>query len=796
MIKNFITIAYRNFMRNKLFSLINLAGLSFGIACCILIFNFVTHELSYESSHAKADNLYRMLTIGTQGDKTEKLSVTANILGPIMKREYPEVLNFARYIELGGFRPVIVQYGDKIFNETKFAMGDSSMLDLFTFQFVNGEARNSLKNPMTCIITQSTAEKYFGQDYPIGKTIKVDNRWDVSVDAVIEDLPSNTTLDFNVLMSFHSLKNNTQEAWFPMNYNTYVELVDGANIADITVKLNEYVAGQFKQMFGEAAPFKAHFEFQPLAQIYLQQGIRADLGRRSDLSSIYAFAVIGLFILLIACINYINLTTAKSEKRAREVGIRKVMGALKKQLVFQFYGETFIMTFLAAILAIGLAELFLPYFNGLADKQLSLDIYSVRALGVLILGVLIIALVSGSYPAMYLSSFAPATVLKGSFKSGKSGDRFRKILVTAQFFIAAVLIVGVLVIFQQLQYASEKKLGFDSEEVLVIDVIGKEATDNSEILKSRVEQLAGVSSVSLASEVVGAVRAGYGCVAEGMEPNESVNCFGFLSDPDLFATLNLQLIAGTGYRDQAEGDTIVQFVINETMVKQIGWSPEEAIGKSFDSGFGDGGRVVGVVEDFHFNSLKTDIEPIALWVGDQHYRVMYIKANMSNSKALMARITEEWRQLNPNSPLEMSFLDDELNSLYENEERTANILMLFTLLSIAIGCLGLFGLTTFVVEKRTKEIGIRKVLGASEMLLIRLLSWDFLKLVLIANVLAFPLAWYGMNQWLANFAYHIAIGWEIFLVTGLVGMFISLSTVIFHALRTARSNPTSSLRNE
>lgn len=796
MIKNFIIIAYRNFMRNKLFSLINLAGLSFGIACCILIFNFVSHELSYESSHAKADKLYRILTIGTQGDKTETLAVTANILGPIMKREYPEVVNYARYYNIGGFGPLIVQYGEKVFNETEFAMADSSMLNLFTFQFIHGEAQSSLRNPMTCIITRSTAEKYFGQEYPIGKTIKVDNRWDVTVDGVIDDLPSNTTLDFNVMMSFHSLKRNTREEWFPMNYNTYIELVDGANVSDITNKLNEYTTAQFKTMFGDAAPFKAQFDFQRFSNIYLEQGIRADFGRRSDLSSVYAFAIIGLFILLIACINYINLTTAKSEKRAREVGIRKVMGALKKQLVFQFYGETFIITFLAGILAIGLAELFLPYFNQLADKQLSLGIYSIGALGTLVGGVLIISLVSGSYSAIYLSSFAPATVLKGSFKSGKGGDKFRKVLVTAQFFIAAILIVGVVVIFQQLQYASEKKLGFDSEQVLILDIVGKEASDNASVFKSRVEQLAGVSSVSLASEVVGSIQAGYGCQGEGMDPSESVNCFGFMSDIDFFSTLNLQMIAGTGYRDQVEGDTVAQFVINETMADQMGWISDEAIGKSFDTGYGRAGRVVGVVKDFHFNSLKSNIEPIALWVDDESYQVMYIKVNMANSKALIARLEEDWSRLNPNSPIELVFMDDELQSLYINEERAANILMLFTLLSIAIGCLGLFGLTTFVVEKRTKEIGIRKVLGASEMLLIRLLSWDFLKLVLVANVLAFPLAWYGMNQWLDNFAYHIAIGWEVFLLTGFVGVFISLSTVIFHAMRTARSNPTSSLRNE
>ena len=796
MIKNFITIAYRSFMRNKLFSLINLAGLSFGIACCILIFNFVSHELSYETSHAKADQLYRVLTIATQGDNTETLALTSNIIGPMMKQKYPEVTNMARYFNLGGFRPVIVQYGDKSFNETQFAMADSTMLDMFTFDFIMGDAQSALRNPMTCIITATTAKKYFGDEYPIGKIINIDRRWNLIVDGVISDLPSNTTLDFNVLMSFHSIKSTITEAWFPMNYSTYVELVPGADTQSLRAKLNDDTQAEFARIFGEGGGFKAAFDMQPLPEIYLTTGIRADSGRRTDRSSIYAFGVIGLFILLIACINYINLTTAKSAKRAQEVGIRKVMGALRKQLIIQFYGETLIITMLACVLAIGMSELFLPYFNSLADKQLSLNIYHPMSLMLLFSGVILITLISGSYPAIYLSSFSPSKVLKGTFKSGKGGDLFRRALVTLQFFIASVLIVGVIVIYQQLDFAAQKKLGFDSEEVVIVQIVGNEAKGNAALLKSRMNQLSGISEVTLASEVVGAVKAGYSCSGEGMNANESINCYGLMTDADFFATLNLELVVGTGYREPADGDTLLQFVINETLLTKMGWTANEAIGLSFDPGFGQTGRCVGVVKDFHFNSLKSKIEPIALWVDEQQFRVMYLKVNMAAGQNLLDQIEKEWVSLNPNSPFELAFLDDELNRLYQNEKRTADILIIFTLLSVGIGCLGLFGLTTFVVEKRTKEIGIRKVLGASEALLIRLLSWDFLKLVIIANVLAFPLAWYAMNQWLNNFAYHITIGWEIFVVTAAFGTMISLVTVIFHALRTARANPTTALRSE
>ena len=795
MIKNFITIAYRNFLRNKFFSFINLLGLSFGIACCILILNFVSHEFSYESSHEKRDQIVRLLSVAEQGDQLQKLAVSANIIGPSLKREFPEIEEFSRFYNIGGFRALVVKHGDKILNETAFAMADQSFLEMFSFEFLSGDAEKALTDPMTCIMTESTARKYFGEEYPIGKEIRVSNSYDVTVTGVIADLPNNTVLDFNILMAFHSFKNNVNESWFPMNYITYLELSPNSNRPALTAKVNTYVEEKFQEAFGDDRMMDITYELQPLDEIYLSQGVRADFGKRSSRANNYSFAIIGIFILIIACINYINLTTAKSEKRAREVGIRKVMGALQKQLVYQFYGETLIITLIAGILAVGIAELSLPYFNELADQNLDLNIYSFGSIFGLLLGICLVSLVSGSYPAIFLSSFMPAVVLKGGFKSGKAGNQFRKVLVTGQFFIAASLIMGVLVVFQQMQYASEKKMGFNSEAVAVVSISGREARNNMELVKTKYLQQAEVSNVSLGSEVMGSVVAGYGCLGEGMDESLRLNCFGFTSDEDLFETLDLEIIAGEGYR-RSTGDSTLQFLINESLLQEMGWSPEEALTTKFDVGFGQFGRIVGVVKDFHFNSLKSEIEPIALWLKPEDAQIMYVKMSAGNLSNTVRQLQREWEALNPNSPFELTFLDDELNSLYENERRTGNVLILFTVLSLIIGCLGLFGLTTFVVEKRTKEIGIRKVLGASEILLVRLLSWDFLKLVLIANLLAFPMAWYVMNQWLDNFAYHISIGWEIFLLTGTIGVAISMLTVIFHALRTARSNPAFALRNE
>ncbi len=795
MIRNFITIAYRNFLRNKFFSFINLLGLSFGIACCILILNFVSHEFSYESSHEKRDRIVRLLSVAEQGDQLQKLAVTANIIGPSLKREFPEVEEFSRFFNIGGFRALVVKYEEKILNESAFAMADQSFLQMFTFEFLLGEPEKALTDPMTCIMTESTARKYFGEEYPIGKEIRVNNSYDVTVTGVIADLPSNTTLDFNVLMSFHSFKNNVNEAWFPMNYYTYLELGAASDRDELIRKTNEYVEMKFQEAFGDDRMMDITYELQPLDEVYLAQDVRADFGKRSSRASNYSFAIIGIFILIIACINYINLTTAKSEKRAREVGIRKVMGALQKQLIYQFYGETLIITLIAGILAVGIAELSLPYFNELADQNIDLNIYSFGSIFGLLFGVFLVALISGSYPAIFLSSFMPVVVLKGGFKSGKAGNQFRKVLVTGQFFIAASLIMGVLVVYQQMQYTSEKKMGFTSEAVAIVPISGREAKNNMELVKTTFLQQAEVTNVALGSEVMGSVVAGYGCLGEGMDESLRLNCFGFTSDEDLFETLDLQIIAGEGYR-RSTGDSTLQFLINESLLHEMSWTPEEALATKFDVGFGQFGRIVGIVKDFHFNSLKREIEPIALWLKPEDAQVMYVKINSGSLSNTVQRLQTEWEALNPNSPFELSFLDDELNSLYENERRTGNVLILFTILSLIIGCLGLFGLTTYVVEKRTKEIGIRKVLGASEMLLIRLLSWDFLKLVIIANLFAFPIAWYVMNQWLENFAYHIVIGWDVYVLTGIVGIAISMLTVIFHALRTARSNPAYALRNE
>ena len=798
MIRNFITIAYRNFIRNRFFSIINLLGLSIGIASCLLIFTYVSNELSYEEMHPEHDQIFRVLTRVITAERTETLALTANKIAAVAEDKYPEVESAAKVMHYGNFRPVVMQYEDKIFYEKSFVLADPAIIDLFAFEWVAGDPQNALQEPFDIILSESLANKYFGDEYPIGKVIEGANKWDLKVTGVYKDFPGNTIIDYKAIIPMESFNRGGAEqlAWFPMNYFTFLKLTDAEQAVAVSQKLNAYAeedGGESFKNFG----MEMQFQMQGLDEIYLTEGIRGDGGQRSSITQVYAFLAIGIFILLIASINYINLTTAKSEKRAREVGIRKVMGAYKKQLIIQFYGETFIITFLALIIAIGISELSLPYFNNLANKELSLHFFSLQNLFYLLGGCIVLTIISGIYPSIYLSSFSPVRVLKGTFRTGKAGDTFRQVLVAIQFIIAVVLIIGVLVISEQIQYTNEKKLGYEADEMIMLPLSGEEAISNKNILKDRLLQDSRVSDVTMTSERMGTVMAGYGCLGEGMDKQSTVECNGYLTDIDFFEAMRIPLLSGTGFTPRAEGDSVFQFVINQTLATKLGWKHEEAVGKTLSPWAGSMyGKVVGVVPDFHFNSLKSSIEPLAIWVDPEQIRYMYVKINMDDYKNSLAFVEQEWLQLNPNSPFEFSFMKDELRGLYDAEIRAAKVLGLFTVLSIIIGCLGLFGLTTYILEKRTKEIGIRKVLGASTGRLLGLMSWEFVKIVLIANLIAWPLAWFIMQEWLSNFAYHIEIGPFIFIATLAATLIITIGTVLNHAYKTATANPVLSIRDE
>ena len=564
--------------------------------------------------------------------------------------------------------------------------------------------------------------------------------------------------------------------------------------SELGFKLTDLVADKLQKASGNQG-FELNFYLQPLKDIYFSQEIRGDLGARMSKKNIYAIAFIGIFVLVIACINYINLTTAKSEKRAREVGIRKVMGATRQDLILQFYGETFLITITSLILGTLFTEVILPYFNYLINKDLSI-IYGLDLLLIFTSTTLMITIISGLYPAIYLSSFSPIRALKSAFRGGKSSQILRKLLVVAQFSITSFLILGTLIIYEQLSFTRDRTLGFNQEETIVIPVVDKKARSNVDILRSELNRNADIASTTFASGQMGSIVAGYTCHGEGMEKSATLGCYGILIDQHFLSTLDLELAAGTDVMPKSEGDSTFRYIINERMAREMGWSNNDAINKAFQASADRKGTVVGVVKDFHFNSLRNRIEPLAMWIEEADKKHLYVKINSENHQNALSHIEDSWKTINPDSPFEFVFMDAEIQGLYESEQRIANVLLSLTFLSIIIGALGLFGLTAFVVERRTKEIGIRKVLGASIRTIMLSLSSEFMMLVMISFLIAFPIAYYFIDDWLNDYAYRISINILPFGTAALLALFVAISTVSIQTFRAAVANPVDALKEE
>ena len=801
MFKSYLSIALRSFWKNKFYSLLNIFGLAAGVASCLLIFLFVSHELGYDHFFNDKDRIFRVVTSAAMGEEKNRIAVSGSILGPIAKREVPGVDQFCRYADVGIFKPTIVREGDRVFMEETFSYADSSFFKVFSFDLIEGDTETVLKDPNSVVITSSMAKKYFPDSNPVGKTLRINNNTDKTVTGVVADPPANSHLQFNFICAFHSMEDGEQ--WFPMNYITYLKLDNGVDAGQVGDKINAIVQRELSDQL-QGSGMSVAFEMQPLTAIYMDSEIQADIGQRGNRSNTLAFAMIGIFILLVACVNYINLTTARSEKRAREVGIRKVMGAVRRHIILQFYGETFIITFLAVLLAVGITEFTLPAFNELIGQKISISYFDSPGWIALLAGVVIaITLIAGSYPALYLSQFIPVKVLKGTFSPGKSGDMFRQGLVIFQFGISIFLILGTLVIYQQLNFTNSKDLGYGSEQVIVVPFADRKMFDKFEAFSSELKQNAAIGEVSRGSAMMGNVLATWSSYKDGMDPNKGIRTLGFSTDDQLIKTLDIQLLAGDGFNstsmqlnDSTKEAMNRHVVVNEVLVKMLGWTPEEAIGENLHYGDESTGKIVGVMKDFHFNSLRSKIDPLFFFVSPWQDRYVYVKVNNINDPAGVDHVRDVWMNIFADAPFEYALLDTELQRLYDSEQRQASILVLFTLLSVVIGVLGLFGLTNYMIEKRTKEIGIRKTLGANVTGLVRLLSWDFLKLVLIANLIAWPFAWYFMNGWLENFAYHITLSWVYFALTGAIVVLVAFLTVAWHSINTARMNPVNSLRYE
>jgi putative ABC transport system permease protein len=790
MIKNFFKVTFRNLLRYKFFSFINIFGLSIGIACCTIIFLFVQDELSYDTQHKDAKKIYRVVKDFVNDDGSSLPDATTPpALAPAMQRAIPEIESTVRLFPGWGTK-FYVKCGDKKFLEENVYRADSSIFDVFTLPFVQGNSRTAFSQLKAVIITESTAKKYFGSENAMGKTMEIDRMGIHTVTAIIKDLPRNSHFKFDFLVSTRTLAGNIDANWGFYNFYTYIKLKPNTNIASVEPKIKEVFK---KNNEGN----KNIFYTQALTDIHLHSNLKWELEPNSDATYIVIFITIGLFIIVIAGINYVNLSTARASLRAKEIGVRKVSGAAKSSLIRQFLTESVIIAMLALIAAIGIAQLVLPAINNITHKELSFLLppdYSILA--ILLIGAIAIGITAGLYPALFLSSFEPAKVLKGVKMNNRGSFNLRKGLVVVQFTISIVLIIGTLIINKQVDYIQSAKLGFDKEQVVMIPDIGYSNRSEIQALKNNLLQIPGVKKVAISDGIIGGQNWTNGVRLKGAQNSLLLN---FLNiDYDFLDVLNLQLKEGRSFSPQFMSDTADAIILNETAVKQLGihgpvlgqqivWSEND------DTTYY--AKIIGVVKDFHFTSFRSEIKPFGFVTDLNRQYYFAVKLDAKNVSTTIAALKSVWDK-NVSRPFQYFFLDDTYDKLYQSERNFKIIFLYITFLAIVISCLGLFGLTSFMTQQRIKEIGIRKVLGASVSGIVAMLSKDFLKLILIAAVISFPVAWFAMNKWLQDFAYRINISWWIFIIAAMGAFVIAFFTISFQAIKAAITNPVKSLRTE
>src|SRR5579863_3731718 len=801
MIKNFVKIAVRNLRKNKAFSFINIFGLAIGLTSFMLIASFVYNELNYDQYPAAAKNIYRvkLSTIGN-GDVAVYPNVDFGV-GPGIQKAFPEVISFARLSRSG---PAFIQYDEKQFKEEHLAYADSNFLQLFSIPLLEGDLSNALTDPNSIVVSKSFAHKYFGEVQALGKSLLVGKNM-FKITGVFDKIPENSHFHFDAFLSLSTF-HVPGLTWSNIGYFTYLQLNDHVDPKKLEAKFPQlvakYVVPEIQHDMGvslvEAQKSVSTFLFslEPLRDIHLRSNTKYELEPNGDIHYVYIFGALAVFILLLACINFTNLSTASAAKRSREVGIRKVMGSLKKQLVFQFLTESVLLTFLATICAYVLVFLLLPYFNHISGKNILFSFFiGFKSLSVILLLCILVGVLAGIYPSFFLSSFNTIKVLKGSSSGGSGKNILRNGLVVFQFFVSITLIIATIIVFQQLHYMQNKKLGYDKDQVLYLPdtyLLG----NSQDPFKEDLMRDTRVISASIARSVPGSHN------MDGTEifpKNENGNGVEIHTniyhiDYDFIRTLNIQVVQGRNFSKDFPTDTSA-ILINEAAVRQLGWSGLNPLGRSIVRSGQKEYKVVGVVADFHYASLKQKIAPLMMMLG-KNYGGLIIKLKTGDIKSYIDDLKKKWNSYHPEGAFNYQFLDENFASLYAAEQRTGQIFSSFTIIAILIASLGLFGLAAFVTEQRTKEIGIRKVLGASVRQLLVLVTKDFLYLVGTAFVLSIPFTWWAMSSWLQDFAYRIKINMWVFPLSGLTAVFIALLTISFRAIKASVANPVTSLKTE
>ncbi len=782
MLKSYIKIAMRNILRHKGYSFINIAGLAVGMACCILILLWVKDEVGTDQFHEKIDNLYQIRTIQHYGSEVSTGSGSIPILGPTLREEYPEVINAARF--QNGQSQHLLEYGNKQFKED-CQMADPEVFEVFTFPFLIGDPKDAFGDPYVMVLSQNAAERIFGSEDPVGKILALDKKEDFRIVGVMQDIPHNSSHRFDIWIPLEIAtkwyRPNYLSTWYNMAFRTYLEMAPGIDVE----AFNEKIFNRIRQAHPETILEPLIYPFSRLYLDYRMDNIRI-------------FSIIAFVILFIACINFMNLSTARSAHRAREVGLRKVVGAHRNQVTRQFFGESVLLTSLSLIFAIGAAMLLLPAFRSLTAKPLVLSqVFDPTVL----LGVICVALVTGflagSYPALFLSGFRPITVLKGRLDSGKRGSLFRKALVVLQFALSIMLIIGTAVIFNQVNLLKSKSLGFDKEHVLGVRLEGK-LIESVDAVKAELLSYSGIQSVSATSHSpTGVYNNGDGWDWEGRDPNVNPLVTYFGVDPDFLTTFKMEIAEGESFRPAAGGST-PQVLVNQTFADIMGHPSVVGMRLSSED---TQLQIIGVVKDFHYTPAYQEIGPAIVYFDPTYttiarYRFLFMRLNPGDIPASIAHIEKTIRSFNPGFPFEYQFLDESYDRLYRSTEREMALVRTFTVLAILISCLGLFGLAAYTAERRTKEIGIRKVMGASVTGITLLLSKEYAKWVLAANLIAWPASFFLMKSWLQDYPYRTSLGIPVFILAAAIAFLIAQLTVSFQAIKAARSNPSDSLRYE
>jgi putative ABC transport system permease protein len=809
MIRNYLKIAIRNLLRYRFISFINLFGLTMGLTCCLLITVYILNELSYDKYNKNAKNIYRVTRSFNNSDGV--VSLTLSTISPpfgyYFPTDFPEIKKMTRLFDNG---PTPTKYKDKIFNEKSLYFADENLFDVFTVKVLKGNPKTALTGPFSAMLTEETAQKYFGDEDPMDKTIRVNNQFDVKVTGIYKAFPSNAHMHPGMLLSFNTLKDSTiygernlERNWGNNSFFTYLLLPGNYPPERLERQfpafLDRRMAGQ--EYVGKKASNFTKLGLQKLTDIHLYSHTDYEAEPNGDMSRVYIFSAIALFILLIACINYMNLSTARSALRAKEIGIRKVTGARKNELIIQFLGESVLICWLAILLAGLFTFLALPALNKMSGQTLSFyTLLQWKIMVPLLLTPFVVGILSGLYPALFMSSFQPIKTLKGLFKVGGNSISFRKVLVVVQFSISIILIITTVIVFQQLSYIRNKSLGFDKEHVVTM-AYTTEVANQYDAFRNELLQNSAFKSMTRSSRVpTGRLldnMGAYTYVGDSSKPVTTDIKF-VASDHDFTSTFGIKMVAGR-YFSRDYGTDTASFVLNESSVRSLGWKDaREAIGKDFRYG-GQRGHIIGVINDFHFESMHEPIAPMIMLMpppSQAFYNRLSVKISGNNILSALSTMEAAWKKYFPETPVDYTFLDDDYNKLYQAEQRQATIFTLFACIAIFIACLGLFGLSAFAISQRIKEIGIRKVLGANVQGIVGLLSRDFLILVGIASLMAFPIAWFAMNSWLKDFAYRINIQWWVFIAAGIVAALIAFATVSLQAIKAAVANPVKSLRTE